>query len=78
MAERVIHLTQTRRERSEPMRRSLEMAADGCLNLNIKGYALIVVDTNDCVHMHWDGGGRNLSLVGGLETAKAKLLAEDD
>ena len=59
------------------MRRSLEFAADACLGHDIKGYAVVVIDTDDVVHVHWDGGGRNLALIGGLELAKQRLIEDE-
>ena len=59
------------------MRRSLECAADACLDHNVKGYAVVVIDTDDAVYVHWDSGGRNLALIGGLELAKQKLIEDE-
>lgn len=71
---KVAHLVETRRERSEPLRRSLEEAADYCLNTDLKAYVIVVVDSAEAVHVHWDETCNPLALVGGLEHAKHKLM----
>ena len=76
MSETPISLEQVRSSECEPVRRSLEVAADTCVSLPLKGYAIVAIDENDAVHLHWDGDRTPLSLIGGLEMAKGRLLGE--
>lgn len=72
-----ISLAQYRSDLCEPMRRSFEIAADHCLNYQMRAYVIVALDVDDMVHVHRDAGVWGISLLGALAVAKDSIIRED-
>lgn len=73
-------LEAAKNERDQPMRRAMEQAVRRAVaqEAGVTGYLVVVVLDNGEVDFTWEalGGVRQLTLVGALQAAQAKIVHE--